>query len=75
MQPRSEPTGRTIVGILLILLLIIGWATLVASLSRVVGSWPVILQAPYYLVMGLAWIVPLKPLIRWMQTGSFRPPR
>ena len=75
MQPRSEPTGRTIVGILLILLLIVGWAALVASLSRIVGAWSVILQAPYYLVMGLAWIVPLKPLIRWMQTGSFRSPR
>ena len=57
------------------MLLIVAWATLVASLAQVVGRWPVIVQTPYYLFMGLAWIVPLKPLIRWMQTGSFRAPR
>ena len=75
MQVRSEPSTRTIAGIFLILLLIVAWATLVASLARVVGRWPVILQTPYYLFMGLVWILPLKPLVRWMQTGSFRAPR
>lgn len=69
-----EPSYRTIIGIALILLLIGLWGALVASLARVVGTWPVLLQAPYYLVTGLAWIVPLKPLVRWMQTGSFRAP-
>jgi hypothetical protein len=29
-------------------------------------------QAPFYLVMGTAWILPLKPLLRWIETGSFR---
>ena len=70
-----EPSYRTLAGIGLILLLIVAWATLVASAARIVGDWPVIAQAPFYLVMGLAWIVPLKPLVRWMQTGSFRSPR
>jgi hypothetical protein len=41
-------------------------------MARVVGGWPVLVQAPFYLVMGLAWIIPLKPLVRWIQTGSFR---
>jgi hypothetical protein len=59
-------------GTALILLVIASWAAFVASLARVVGSWPVLVQAPYYLVMGLAWIIPLKPLVRWIQTGSFR---
>ena len=72
---RSEPSTRTIAGIFLILLLIVVWATLVASLAQIVGHWPVILQTPYYLFMGLVWILPLKPLVRWMQTGSFRAPR
>lgn len=70
-----EPSYRKLAGIGLILLLIAMWAALVASLARVVGAWPVIVQAPFYLVMGLAWIIPLKPLVRWMQTGSFRSPR
>jgi hypothetical protein len=67
-----EPSPRKLIGIALILLVIAVWATFVVSLARIVGSWPVLIQAPYYLVMGLAWIIPLKPLVRWIQTGSFR---
>ena len=51
------------------------WAAFVASLAPVVGRWPVLIQAPFYLMMGIAWIIPLKPLIRWSETGSFRVPR
>lgn len=56
----------------MILLLIVVWAAFVASLARIVGGWPILVQAPFYLVMGIVWIVPLKPLVRWIQTGSFR---
>jgi hypothetical protein len=67
-----EPSPRKLVGIGLILLLIVLWAAFVASLARIVGAWPILVQAPFYLVMGLVWIIPLKPLVRWIQTGSFR---
>jgi predicted membrane channel-forming protein YqfA (hemolysin III family) len=67
-----HPSYRKLVGTGLIVLVIALWAAFVASLARVVGGWPVLVQAPYYLVMGLAWIIPLKPLVRWMQTGFFR---
>jgi hypothetical protein len=66
-----QPSARTLAGIALILLLIVFWAGFVASLAPIVGRWPMIAQAPYYLFMGLAWIIPLKPLVRWMLTGSF----
>jgi hypothetical protein len=68
----TEPSIRKLAGIGLIVLLILLWATFVASLAPVVGKWPVLLQAPYYLFMGVAWVIPLKPLVRWIQTGSFR---
>jgi hypothetical protein len=55
--------------------MIVVWATLVASLAPIVGKWPVLVQAPYYLIMGIAWIIPLKPLIRWSESGRFREPR
>jgi hypothetical protein len=71
-MPETPPSLRKFVGIGLILLLIVVWAAFVASLAQIVGKWPILLQAPFYLVMGLAWILPLKPLIRWIQTGSFR---
>jgi predicted membrane channel-forming protein YqfA (hemolysin III family) len=70
----SEPSPRKLGGIALILLLIVLWAAFVAALAPVVGKWPVLVQAPFYLIMGIIWIIPLKPLIRWMQTGSFRAP-
>lgn len=67
-----EPSSRKLAGIALILLLIVLWATFVAGLAQVVGRWPVLVQAPFYLFMGIVWIIPLKPLVRWIQTGSFR---
>ena len=67
-----QPSTRTLAGIALILLLIVVWAALVASLARFVGGWPILVQAPFYLIMGMVWIIPLKPLVRWMQTGRFR---
>ena len=67
-----EPSWRKPAGIFLILVLIAGWAVGVASLSSTVGQWPVLVQALFYLLAGLAWILPLKPLLAWMETGHFR---
>jgi predicted membrane channel-forming protein YqfA (hemolysin III family) len=79
MTDSPKPSPRKLIGIALILMIIIVWATLVAAMARFVGGWPVLVQAAFYLVMGLIWIAPLKPLVRWMQTGRFRggsaPPR
>ena len=72
MASPPEPSGRKLTGIALILLLIVLWAAFVASLARIVGAWPILVQAVFYLVMGIAWIIPLKPLVRWIETGSFR---
>ena len=71
----AEPSGRKLAGIALILMLILAWAALVAAASATVARWPVLVQAPFYLVMGIVWIMPLKPLIRWMQTGTWRAPQ
>jgi predicted membrane channel-forming protein YqfA (hemolysin III family) len=66
------PSSRKGAAIAIILLLIVLWAALVASLAPLVGQWPVLVQAPFYLFMGLAWIIPLKPLLRWSESGSWR---
>ena len=67
-----EPSGRKLAGISAILALIAIWALLIASHAQVVGGWPVLVQAIFYLVAGMIWIAPLKPLLRWMETGRFR---
>ena len=68
----TEPSWRKPTGIFAILALIAAWAALVASLATMVGRWPVLVQAIFYLVAGIAWILPLKPLLRWMETGRFK---
>lgn len=61
------PSWRKPAGALFILLLIAVWAVLIASLSGVVGTWAWPLQLGFYLVTGIVWITPLKPLLKWME--------
>lgn len=68
----AKPKWRVGAGIAAILLLIVVLAVLVASFAGEVGGWPVLVQMLFYLVIGVAWILPLKPLLRWMETGRFR---
>ena len=68
----TKPTWRKPAGIFAILGLIAVWAALVASLSGLVGKWPALVQAIFYMVAGMLWILPLKPLLRWMETGHFK---
>jgi hypothetical protein len=65
-------SGRNLVGIFLILLLIGTWSFAVVTVyDRIAGAaWP--LQALFFLVAGTAWVLPLKPLLRWMQTRRWR---
>lgn len=69
---KAEPSWRKAAGIFAILALIALWAAIIVSLSGTVGRWPVLAQAIFYLIAGIAWILPLKPLLRWMETGHFR---
>jgi hypothetical protein len=67
-----SPSSRKGAGIAIILLLILIWAALVASLAPVIGKLPILVQGAFYLVMGIVWISPLKPLLRWTETGRWR---
>ena len=66
------PSWRKPFGMFLILLLIAVWTVLVASLSPRIGALNALLQAIIYVVLGVIWIAPLKPLLRWMETGNWR---
>lgn len=68
----NEPSWRKPAGALLIVALIVVWSALVVGVSPWIARLPSLAQAFVYLVLGIAWIAPLKPLLRWMELGSFR---
>ncbi len=68
-----EPSWRKPVGALTIIGTAFFWVFLIASFSRQIGVLPVLVQLPIYLVTGVMWIAPLKPLLQWMETGRWRP--
>ena len=76
IDPRHyhQPSWRKPVGMLAILGLIALWAVLVASLSGPIGALPVWMQTPLYVVLGIVWIwiLPLRRLLAWMETGRWR---
>ena len=67
-----KATWRKPAGMFAILALILFWVVLVASFSAQIGALPVLVQALVYVVLGIVWITPLKPLLRWMETGRWR---
>ncbi|QIK77647.1 DUF2842 domain-containing protein [Sphingomonas piscis] len=70
MSP-PEPSYRKLVSAGLIILLIAAWALVVLLAVPVVGNLPILVQAIFYLAAGIAWIFPLKPLVRWSETGRW----
>jgi uncharacterized membrane protein len=69
---RTEPTWRIPFGVLLLLVGLVLYALGVAWLSQWIGQLPIWAQTVVYLVLGVVWILPLKPFLAWMQTGRFR---
>ncbi|MFN5758680.1 MAG: DUF2842 domain-containing protein [Sphingomonadaceae bacterium] len=72
MKHIDQPSWRKPVGTLGILAYMTIWAVLVASLSTWVSARPVLVQSIFYLIAGIVWIFPLRPILKWMETGSFR---
>jgi hypothetical protein len=68
-----QPSWRKPAGAFAILGIVIVWAVLIASLSGPIGRLHGIVQAAIYIVAGIVWILPLKPLLAWMETGRWRP--
>jgi len=66
------PSWRKPFGIFLIITIIVVWAVIVASWAGPIGRLPALIQIPIYLAAGIVWILPLKPLLIWMETGKGR---
>jgi Protein of unknown function (DUF2842) len=71
MPQRPTPTWRIPVGTLLMLALIGLWAAIVTSQASLIDHLPILLQAIIYLIAGIIWIFPMRPIVIWMETGRF----
>lgn len=72
MARAVTPSWRKPAGALAICVLIAVWCVAIASFSQAIGAWPPLAQLAFYGVTGIVWITPLKPLLRWMETGRWR---
>ncbi len=72
--PLKVPTWRKPAGMLTILLIIFVWAAIIVSASDFIGTQNIAIQSIIYLIAGIIWIAPMRPLMIWMETGSFRAP-
>jgi hypothetical protein len=70
-----EPTWRKPAGIIGLLLYLTLYAGLVAAFADVLALLPGWLMLLVYVVLGIAWIAPLRPLFLWMNTGRWTAPK
>ena len=70
-----KPTLRKPAGVLGMVAGLAVYAVLIASLAGPIGRLPVLVQAVIYLVLGIIWILPLRPLLLWMETGRWSLPK
>lgn len=66
------PSLRKPAGVLAIVAGLIVYAGLVARLVSRLGDLPWFVAAPIYTLFGIVWILPLRPLLLWMETGAWR---
>ena len=70
---REQPTWRIPFGILALCLGLAIYAIVIARyVPDLIGDWNGALQGVVYLVLGLAWLLPLRRFLIWMETGRFR---
>ena len=71
---RTRPTLRIPLGILALLFGLALYALAVMWASQWIERLPALAQAPVYLVLGVAWLLPLKRFLIWMETGKWKAP-
>ena len=68
---RDKPTLRIPLGILALLVALGLYALAVVWTSRWIELLPMLAQALVYLVLGVAWLLPLRRFLIWMETGRW----
>ena len=61
---------RKIITILILLTYLAAWIFGAATIGSSITGAPKLLQLLFYIVAGIGWVFPLKPLFAWMNSGQ-----
>jgi hypothetical protein len=66
--------ARKLIGSAVMLVFVVFYALIAMALaqSRPLQEAPALVQSLGYMILGLAWILPLMPLIKWMERAERR---
>ena len=70
MDPRTgmNPRLKKLIGTIVMVAFVIVYALVVMALApRILTGASKLVELAFYAVAGLAWVLPLLPLIRWME--------
>ena len=68
---RTKPTLRIPLGILALLFALALYALAVMWASQWIERLPDLAEAAAYLVLGVAWLLPMRRFLIWMETGRW----
>ena len=68
---RTRPTLRIPLGILALLAMLGLYALAGVWASRWIERLPIALELLVYLILGVAWLLPLRRFLIWMETGRW----
>ena len=71
---RTRPTLRIPLGILGLLVALGVYAGLIVWASQWIERLPALAQGAVYGVLGVAWLLPLRRFLIWMETGKWKVP-
>ncbi len=71
-DPAPHPSWRKPAGAFMMVAIIAAWTMLCVSAVDAMGALPFWVRAVLYVVLGVAWVFPVRPVLVWMETGRWR---
>jgi hypothetical protein len=63
-----------LIGAVALIVLVVGWALLAMAIAQFPAiKANALVEAIYYVLAGLGWVLPAMPLIKWMMRDDARP--
>lgn len=65
-----SPALKKLLGLVALMVGLLVYALLAMRLAVAVLPENLIVQTIFYVIAGVAWVLPARPLVRWMQSGD-----